>query len=161
MNQGFTAVVTTDKRMASEQPQSCGARDGLMAIRQRIQGRLRDVMARTERVGATDQGDSMVEEAAILATLTPSDVRQYLWADEVLGAVGDRDPMPYWKSAAYLPQFMHGYRFNERLATTLEEAPAEIEEVLRRHGKRLAGPAGSGELAGRRPRERQASSAGG
>ena len=118
---------------------SGGARDGLMAIRQRVQGRLRDVMARTERVGATDQGDSMVEEAAILATLTPSDVRQYLLADEVFRAVGDRDPMPYWKSAAYLPQFMHGYRFNERLATTLEEAPAEIEEVLRRHGDALLG----------------------
>ena len=78
---------------ALKQAASSGPQDGLMAIRQRVQGRLRDVMARTERAGATDQGDSMVEEAAILATPTPSDVRQYLWADEVFRAVGDRDPM--------------------------------------------------------------------
>ena len=121
---------------------SGGSRDGLMAIRQRVQGRLRDVMARTERVGATDEGDSMVEEAVTSAAPTSSDVRQYLWADEVFRAVGDRDPMPYWKSASYLPQFMHGYRFNERLTTTLDEAPAEIGAVLRRHRDALLGRRG-------------------
>ncbi len=122
---------------ALKQAASSGPRDGLMAIRQRVESRLREVMARTERVGATAQGDSMVEETTIPATPTPSDVRQYLWADEVFRTVGDRDPMPYWKSASYLAQFMHGYRFNERLATALEETPSEIEAVLRRHGDAL------------------------
>ena len=118
---------------------SGGSQDGLTAIGQRVEGRLREVMARTERVGATVHGDSMVKEAAIPATPTPSDVRQYLWADEVFREVGDRDPMPYWKSASYLPQFMHGYRFNERLASALEETPGEIDDVFRRHRRALLG----------------------
>ena len=116
---------------------SGGPQDGLTAIRNAVEGKLRSVMARTERVGATVHGDSMVEEGAIPATPTPSDVRQYLGADDVFRAVGDRDPMPYWKSASYLPQFMHGYRFNQRLDSALEETPREIGEVLRRHRQTL------------------------
>ncbi|MXW51822.1 MAG: DEAD/DEAH box helicase [Gammaproteobacteria bacterium] len=118
---------------------SGGTRSGLDANRDRVQERLRKVMARTERVGATVHGDSMVKEVEIAATPTPADVRQYLWADEVFRKVGDRDPMPYWKSASYLPQFMHGYLFNKRLASALEETPEEIDEVLRRHRQTLLG----------------------
>ena len=118
---------------------SGGPQDGVIAIRQGVEEGLRKVMARTERVGATVHGDSMVEEAEIAATLTPSDIRQYLCADEVFRVVGDRDPMPYWKSASYLPQFMHGYRFNERLASALAEASGKADEVLRRHRQTLLG----------------------
>lgn len=129
LQQDISRFGTALKEAASGRPQ-----DGLVEVKKRVEKRLRDVMTRTERVGATVQGDSMVEESAVPAMPTPSDVLQYRWADEVFRAVGDRDPMPFWKSASYLAQFMHGYRFNHRLTTTLEETPWDIEEVFQRHG---------------------------
>ena len=80
-----------------------------------VEGSLQDVMARTERVAATDDRDAMVCEDRRTTTVTAGDVRQYLAADALFRAVGDKDPMPFWKSAPYLAHFMHGYRFDERL----------------------------------------------
>ena len=96
-----------------------------------VQESLRRVMARTERVTATSDRDSMVAEEVRTPKLTAADVRQYLFSDSLFWAVGDRDPMPYWKSAPYLVQFMHGYKFNDRLLQKLNEAPNQIAKVAR------------------------------
>ena len=114
-----------------------GTEAGLIDVKQRVQGRLRQVMARTERVAATAEGDSMLEDRTRPTTLTAADVRQYLCADAVFRAVGDRDPMPYWKSASYVAHFMHGYRFNDRLTETLKESPEELREVIESHSAAL------------------------
>ena len=97
-----------------------------------VEASLRDVMARTERVAASDDRDAMVAEDRRSATVTASDVRQYLAADAVYRAVGDRDPMPFWKSAPYLAHFMHGYRFNDLLDEAVR-APEKLIEALREH----------------------------
>ena len=114
-----------------------GMEAGLIDVKQRVQERLREVMARTERVAATAEGDSMLEDRTRPTTLTAADVRQYLCADAVFRAVGDRDPMPYWKSASYVAHFMHGYRFNDRLTETLKESPEELREVIESHSAAL------------------------
>ena len=62
-----------------------------------------------------------------------SDVRQYLAADALFEAVGDRDPMPFWKSAPYLVHFMRGYKFNERLDEARKLSPSKVAAVLRAH----------------------------
>ena len=110
---------------------SGGSEQELMHKKQRVQDRLRRVMARTERVAATDEGDSMVEDQPVAPELTAADVRQYLSAAAMFRVVGDRDPMPYWKSASYVTQFMHGYRFNDRLSKMLDESPEKLREVTR------------------------------
>ena len=97
-----------------------------------VEASLRDVMARTERVAASADRDAMVREDRRTATVTASDVRQYLAADALFRAVGDRDPMPFWKSAPYLAHFMHNYKFNERLDEALR-TPEKLLEALRRH----------------------------
>ena len=97
-----------------------------------VEASLRDVMARTERVAASEDRDAMVAECRRTATVTSSDVRQYLAADALFRAVGDRDPMPFWKSAPYLAHFMHNYKFNERLDEALR-TPEKVFEALRRH----------------------------
>ncbi len=97
-----------------------------------VEASLRDVMARTERVGASEERDAMVAEDRRTATVTTRDVREYLAADALFRAVGDRDPMAFWKSAPYLAHFMHGYRFNERLEEALR-TPEKLVEVLRQH----------------------------
>lgn len=97
-----------------------------------VEQALQDVMARTERVAASDQRDAMVAEDRSTTSLTAGDVRQYLAADALFKAVGSQDPMPFWKSAPYLAHFMHGYRFNERLDEAIH-APDKMVDALERH----------------------------
>ena len=97
-----------------------------------VEGSLRDVMARTERVAASDDRDAMVAEDRRTATVTSTDVRQYLAADALFSAVGGHDPMPFWKSAPYLAHFMHGYKFNELVDEAIN-APDKMVDALQRH----------------------------
>ena len=97
-----------------------------------VEGALQDVMARTERVPASDDRDAMVAEDRRTTPVTAGDVRQYLAADALFQAVGGRDPMPFWKSAPYLAHFMHGYRFNERLDEAIH-TPDKVVNALQRH----------------------------
>ena len=98
-----------------------------------VEASLRGVMARTERVAASDDRDAMVAEHRSQARLTATDVRQYIATEALFRAVGDSDPMPFWKSAPYLAHFMHGYKFD----TLLKEAitsPNQLVDVLERYG---------------------------
>ena len=110
-----------------------GQTDTVIAAKGAVEASLRAIMARTERVGASVERDAMVVEHLTSSTLTQADVRQYLAAEALFGAVGDRDPMALWKSAPYLAHFMRGYKFDERLKETLEWSPDAVSEVLREH----------------------------
>ena len=105
------------------------------AAKSNVERLLRAVMARTERVAASGDRDAMVAEPDVPISIHASDVRQYLAADALFRAVGDRDPMAFWKSAPYLAHFMRGYKVNERLEDTIEHAPEKVRAVLRRHGE--------------------------
>ena len=100
-----------------------------------VEGSLRDVMARTERVAASDDRDAMVAEDRRTTPVTASDVRQYLAADALFRAVSNQDPMQFWKSAPYLPHFMHGYKFHDLLVEALDTAspPHKIVDALQHH----------------------------
>ncbi len=98
-----------------------------------VENTLRAVMARTERVAASEERDAMLNEPGAKISLKPADVRQYLAADALFQAVGDRDPMPFWKSAPYLVHFMRGYKFNDQLEETLERSPSRVASVLQAH----------------------------
>ena len=106
--------------------------DRVQRAKRAVEGSLRDVMARTERVAANADRDAMVAEDRRTTTVTAGDVRQYLAADALFGAVGSQDPMPFWKSAPYLAHFMHGYRFNERLDEAIH-TPDKMIDALQRH----------------------------
>ena len=98
-----------------------------------VENNLRAVMSRTERVGASEERDAMLKEPGANISLKPADVRQYLAADALFQAVGDRDPMPFWKSAPYLAHFMQGYKFNDRLKEELDLSPSRVASVLQAH----------------------------
>ena len=100
-----------------------------------VEDTLRAVMARTERVSASEEQNAMLRESGSETSLKPADVGQYLAADALFRAVGDRDPMPFWKSAPYLVHFMRGYRFVERLEEMLGVSPARVASVLQAHGQ--------------------------
>ncbi|MDE3259558.1 MAG: helicase-related protein [Gemmatimonadota bacterium] len=114
---------------------AAGERDKAERIelaKREVEGSLKYVMARTERVAASEAQDAMVTEDPSNPTVTSTDVRQYLAADALFRAVGDRDPMPFWKSAPYLAHFMRGYRFNELLEEAIS-TPRKIVEVFQQH----------------------------
>ena len=98
-----------------------------------VENTLRAVMARTERVAASEDRDAMVAERKPPIPVMPADVRQYLAADALFRAVGDRDPMSLWKSAPYLIHFMRGYKFNDRLDETLRLSPGKVVGALETH----------------------------
>ncbi|MCK8514980.1 helicase [Methylonatrum kenyense] len=115
------------KRAASGQP------NGIEAARREAEIELRRIMARTERVDASDERDGMVADRSPSLDLQVEDVQQYLAADAWFRAVGDQDPMVYWKAAPYLPHFMQSYRVNQRVTETLELSPDRLAKVLERH----------------------------
>lgn len=118
---------TTLKRAAR------GESSGVISAKQDVENSLRAVMARTERVSASEDRDAMLEEPGVQVQLTTTDVQQYLAADALFQAVGDRDPVRFWKSAPYLLHFMQNYRLNDRLRETLDLEPEKISKVLRDH----------------------------
>ena len=98
-----------------------------------VEGALRDVMARTERVAASDDRDAMVAEDRRTTTRhrrrrAPVPGRRCA----VQAPSAASDPMPFWKSAPYLAHFMHGYRFNERLDEAIH-TPDKMIDALQRH----------------------------
>ena len=98
-----------------------------------VESTLTRVMARTERVVASEKHDAMVGEPAVSVQMQPQDVWQYMASDALFRAVGDHDPMVFWKSAPYLVHFMHGYKFNQHLDATLDAFPEKVAKVLMRH----------------------------
>lgn len=100
-----------------------------------VQDTLKSIMARTERVVASEDRDAMVEDSNKSISLESGDIRQYMAADALFRAVGDHDPLVFWKSAPYLGNFMHGYKFNDRLDEALLQSPHKVAEVLNKHGK--------------------------
>ena len=120
------------RRAAAGEP---GQVERVERAKRAVEGFLRDVMARTERVAASDDRDAMVTEDRRTTPVTSSDVRQYLAADALFRAVGSQDPMPFWKSAPYLAHFMHGYKFHDRLVEALDTPgpPDKIVDALQRH----------------------------
>ena len=117
------------RRVAAGNPEQV---ERVELAKREIEGSLRNVMARTERVAASDDRDAMVREERRTTTVTSSEVRQYLAADALFRAVGGHDPMPFWKSAPYLAHFMHGYKFNELVDEAID-APDKMVDALQRH----------------------------
>ena len=105
------------------------------AAKTAVQNTLKSIMARTERVVASEDRDAMVEDSGKSVPLEIGDIRQYMAADALFRAVGDHDPLVFWKSAPYLGNFMHGYKFNDRFDEALLQSPNKVAEVLNKHSE--------------------------
>ena len=130
--QGLAQFATALKRATPNDRDSLQAAAG---AKTEVENALRAVMARTERVAASNERDAMLNEPGARISLKPVDVRQYLSADALFDAVGDRDPMSFWKSAPYLVHFMRGYKLNERFDEALELSPSKVAAVVRSHSQ--------------------------
>ena len=77
---------------------------------------LRKVMIRTERLGATEDRNGMLEEMpAASCRLETEDLKTYLSLQRIARALDQPDTLEYWKAAPYLLSFMDEYDFKEEV----------------------------------------------
>lgn len=120
------------KRVALDDKQ---AFEPTLQYKSKVEKALQSIMARTERVPASVDRDSMVREIRPNVQVEPQDIKQYMLADTLFDAVGEQDPMLIWKSAPYLVHFMRGYKFNEQLEEAIDEDGETIITALSSHPK--------------------------
>lgn len=87
----------------------------LRDIKDQIQERLRRVMARSERIAATDAADGMVRQRVAEVSLEESDVHQFIASARIARCLDQGDIVEYWKSAPYLLNFMDEYELKRAL----------------------------------------------
>jgi hypothetical protein len=101
------------------------------AIRRRIEDRLRLVMSRTERVGATLARDAMLHECLVESPVPPGDLRAAAATGRVAEALGAGDTVEYWKSAPYLLGLMRDYELKRKLVERARKPVDGLDAAMR------------------------------
>ncbi|MGE0065832.1 MAG: helicase-related protein [Dehalococcoidia bacterium] len=108
--------------------------EGLGDLHEQIQRELRQVIVRTERLGAGNDANGMLETVLEpAAPVTEADVADYLKGQQVARAVGGSDVMEYWKSAPYLLNMLgDGYKVIRQVKASVDTASgrASMAEIL-------------------------------
>lgn len=88
----------------------------------RVEGHLRRVMVRTERLASTPERDGMVSERQWTGvTLAPADVKDYRRLARTSRVVGGFDPLEFWRSSPYVLELMDGYKLKKQLETHAQD----------------------------------------
>jgi Helicase conserved C-terminal domain len=87
----------------------------IMAVRQKLERCLRDVICRTERLAVTADRSGMLKEIPSTAMLELGDVESYVALQGIARALDHHDTMEYWKSSPYLLSFMEHYSLKQKL----------------------------------------------
>jgi hypothetical protein len=96
-------------------------------IRHEIEGQLRRIIARTERVSETADRDAMIREVRHELDLTAGDLIDARAIAAVAAAAGAPGTVEYWKSSPWLLNLMRGYK----LADLLKEQAKAPSRALR------------------------------
>ncbi len=104
--------------------------DRIAKARRALEGQLRGVMCRTERVAITRSLDSMLDEPPRPAALKPNDLRQAKLADQLSQAARAPDVIEYWKSSPYLLSYMRNYKLRERLDQAVADRSKDVLTAL-------------------------------
>lgn len=105
--------------------------DGLLALKQDIETRLRRVMVRTERLAATPDRNGMLKHAgADHAPLRPDDLHAYVKHERVAEELSHSSTVEYWKSAPYLLNFMDDYVLKRNFLRKVEAGETDRLAVL-------------------------------
>lgn len=82
---------------------------------------LREVMTRTERLSATPDRNGMLKQVDMTThQLEVSDFTTYVGLQQVAQVTGHPNVMEYWKSGAYLLNFMLDYKFKSQVNDALK-----------------------------------------
>jgi hypothetical protein len=109
-----------------------GDLSGLREAKAQLEGELRRVMIRTERLGVSEDRSGMLKEIpAASCRLEPGDVDTYLSLQRIARALDQPDTLEYWKAAPYLLSFMDEYDFKEEVKEAIENGGEEAREIAR------------------------------
>jgi hypothetical protein len=81
------------------------------AARVRVEGSMRRVMVRTERLASTEDRSGMLHTEVAPLSLEADDVRRFVALARLARRIDAPEPLEYWKSAPYLLNFMEEYKF--------------------------------------------------
>jgi hypothetical protein len=97
-----------------------------------IEGTLRRIMVRTERLASTaDRNGMLREEALAQDSLTPRDFRAFRHFDRIAQHIDAGDQVEFWKSTSYPLNLMEGYKIKQQLKSALEnEGAASLDPLL-------------------------------
>ncbi|MBY6163273.1 DEAD/DEAH box helicase [Mameliella alba] len=101
-----------------------GSFDTARTIKTGIEGTLRSVIARTERVSETSERDAMMRDIDVPVTVEPADLIEARAVARVAEAADAPGTVEYWKSAPYLLSFLRDYKLGQRL-DHLKDAPGQ------------------------------------
>lgn len=101
-----------------------GSFDDACTIKTGIEGTLRSVIARTERVAETAERDAMMRDVDVPVTVEPADLIEARAVARVADAADAPGTVEYWKSAPYLLSFLRDYKLGQRL-DHLKDYPGE------------------------------------
>lgn len=99
--------------------------------RDRVHHILSQVIARTERVDATSDRNSLVRELKPSLTVETDDLREAKAVAQVAELVGAPGVIEYWKSSPYLLNFMRGYKLRERLQTVKLRPAKDLRTAIK------------------------------
>jgi hypothetical protein len=86
----------------------------LRVLKDELEGELRRVMVRTERLAATPDRDGMlVQVGAAPLSVTSAEAVTYRGLGQIADALEQGDPIEYWKSAPFLLSFMEDYKLKQ------------------------------------------------
>lgn len=125
--QEFEDLLSEYRREVLRIAEGDGAR--LRELKAKIEGRLRSVMVRTERLSVTaDRSGMLVQVPAPHATLEPQDLEAYLGLGRICRTFEHAEPIEYWKSCPYPLSFMEDYKLKTDLLRCGED-PARLGEA--------------------------------
>jgi len=103
----------------------------LAEIQHRIEGTLRTVMTRTERLGSTADRAGML--TPLVSTLTPTgtDIQSYIGMDTLAQRLHSPSVLDFWKSSPYLLTFLDGYQLRAKLDRQMAAHEQQVATTVR------------------------------
>lgn len=99
------------------------AMERLRSIKAALEDRLREVMARTERLAVSEHRNGMLRQVVPdTVRLEQRDLGAYLTLQRVAGLLNQGDILEYWKAAPYLLDFMEDYKLKAALRAALDRS---------------------------------------
>ena len=109
-----------------------GAPQELLDAKRTVEGHLRRVMVRTERLAASVDRNGMLAESRVAQDLVrETDLAAYVHLDRIACALEAGDQIEYWKSSAYPLNLMDGYVLKQKFAAGCKgERRIELSRLL-------------------------------
>ncbi len=105
---------------------------GLFEAKNELEGQLRQVMVRTERLSTSETHNGMLEEVhGHGGRLERQDIQAYLSLQKVARVLQQGNTLEYWKSAPFLLNFMEDYEIKRAFGVARSDRESELAAALR------------------------------